>query len=44
MIERGYGNVKTIAKGGEAAEKFFEYYRGGRIIDPITGKITIIKP
>jgi hypothetical protein len=39
MIEIGYENVRTVAGGGAAMEKFFEYYRGGRIINPITGSV-----
>ena len=42
MIEKGYGNVRAVAGGGAAMEKFFEYYRSGRIINPITGKVTEI--
>jgi hypothetical protein len=44
MIEKGFNNVKIISGGGDAAEKFFEYYRSGRIINPITGKVIVIKP
>lgn len=44
MIEKGFTNVKTVSGGGEAMEKFFEYYRGGKVIDPITGKVTVITP
>jgi hypothetical protein len=43
MIEIGYENVRTVAGGGAAMEKYFEYYRAGRIINPITGKVTVIK-
>jgi hypothetical protein len=39
MIEIGYENVRTVAGGGAAMEKFFEYYRAGRIINPITGTV-----
>jgi hypothetical protein len=49
MIERGFRNVKIVHGGtatsaGEELEKYFEYYRGGKIINPITGKVMIIKP
>jgi len=44
MIEQGYVNVKTVLGGGQAMEKFFDYYRGGRIISPMTGKEFLIKP
>ena len=41
-------NVKVVSGGGSgggaAMEKFFEYYDGGRIINPITGKVIVIKP
>jgi len=47
MMERGYQDVKFVhseAEGGGAAmEKYFEYYRNGKIINPTTGKITVIK-
>jgi len=43
MIEKGYENVKTVKGGGKAMEGYFEYYRGGKIINPITGKVIIIK-
>jgi hypothetical protein len=47
MMERGYRNVKPVQGGGDAMEKFFEYYLkawdGGRIINPITGKVIVIK-
>ena len=48
MIERGYNNVKIIYGGGEgggvAMEKYFDYYRGGKIISPLTGKKTTVIP
>ena len=44
MIKMGFRNVKSVEGGGVALEKFFEYYRGGKIVNPITGKITVIKP
>jgi len=48
MIERGYGNVKTVLGGGAAMEKFFDHYKktyyGGKIISPTTGKEIAIKP
>jgi hypothetical protein len=48
MIERDYGNVRTVSGGGEAMEKFFDYYKktyyGGKIISPLTGKEIVIKP
>jgi hypothetical protein len=39
MIEIGFENVRTVVGGGAAMEKYFEYYRGGKIINPITGKV-----
>ncbi len=44
MIELGFTNVKTVRGGGAEMEKFFEYYRGGKIINPMTGKVTVIQP
>ena len=44
MIQKkGFKNVRIISGGGAAAEKYFEYYRAGKIINPITGKVTIIR-
>ena len=48
MIEKGFKNVKIVhagstTSGGQELEKYFEYYRGGKIINPLTGKVTIIK-
>ena len=48
MIEKGFRNVKIVNGGsttsaGEELEKYFEYYRGGKIINPLTGKITVLK-
>lgn len=48
MIEKGFRNVKIVQGGsatsaGEELEKYFEYYRGGKIINPITGKVIVIK-
>jgi len=40
----GYSNVKTVQGGGQAMEKYFEYYRAGRIKDPATGKEILLKP
>jgi hypothetical protein len=41
--EKGYRNVKTVRGGGEAMEKYFEYYHrthyGGKIVNPFTGKV-----
>lgn len=39
MIEIGFGNVRTVAGGGAAMEQFFEYYRSGKLINPLTGKV-----
>jgi hypothetical protein len=48
MIDRGYQNVKVVYGGGEGGgrlmEKYFDYYRGGKIISPMTGKVTIMNP
>lgn len=48
MIKMGFRNVKTVegsvVSGGKAMEKYFEYYRGGKIINPITGKVVVIIP
>jgi len=48
MIKKGFKDVKivkgkTAEGGGAEMEKFFEYYKGGKIVNPITGKVTIIK-
>jgi hypothetical protein len=47
MIRKGFRNVKVVygggAGGGAAMEKYFEYYDTGRIINPITGKVIVIK-
>jgi len=48
MIQKGFRNVKIVhgsitTSAGEELEKYFEYYRGGKIINPITGKVTVIK-
>jgi hypothetical protein len=42
--KKGYRNVKAVRGGGRAMEKFFEYYRGGKIINPRTGHVTKVKP
>jgi len=47
MIEKGFRNVKIVHGGsassaGEELEKYFEYYRGGKIINPLTKKEIII--
>ena len=48
MTERGYKNVKVVYGGGEGGgalmEKYFDYYRGGKIINPLTGKVTVVIP
>jgi hypothetical protein len=44
MINRGFKNVKVVHGGGEAMEKFFDYYRDGKIISPATGKEFDVKP
>jgi len=47
MINMGFTNVKHVAGGGRAMEKYFESYHSSayktEIRNPITGKITIIK-
>ena len=53
MIEKGYKNVKVVKSKLEAdgagveMEKYFEYfiefYGGAKIINPLTGNVTIIK-
>jgi len=40
----GFTNVKHVHGGGRAMEKYFEYYRDGKIINPVTGKVIVIKP
>jgi hypothetical protein len=46
MIKMGFTNVKHVHGGGKAMEKYFEYYSsfhgGGKIINPITGKVIVI--
>jgi hypothetical protein len=44
MIRMGFTNVKQVHGGGQAMEKYFEYYRSGKIVNPITGKVVVIKP
>jgi hypothetical protein len=48
MIDRGYQNVKVVYGGGEGGgalmEKYFDYYRGGKIISPTTGKVIPVIP
>lgn len=44
MIEKGFKNVKTVYEGGWEMEKYFEYYRGGRVINPLTGTVIVVKP
>jgi hypothetical protein len=48
MIQRGYENVKVVDGGGEGGgarmEKYFDYYRGGKAISPMTGKVTTVIP
>jgi galactokinase/mevalonate kinase-like predicted kinase len=36
--------VKTVQGGGQAMEKYFEYYRGGKVVNPMTGKVIYVKP
>jgi hypothetical protein len=53
MIEKGFKNVKVVKSkleaygGGAEMEKYFEYYiefyGGAKIINPITGQVTVIK-
>jgi hypothetical protein len=42
MIKMGFKNVKNVDGGGEALEKYFEHYKSGKIINPITGKVTVV--
>ena len=49
MIEKGFKNVKVVKAreditGGDEMERFFEHYKNGKIINPVTGKVTVIKP
>jgi len=37
LIEQGYGNAKVVLGGGDVMEKFFDYYRNGKIISPMMG-------
>lgn len=39
----GFANVKAVHGGGQAMEKYFEYYRSGKIVNPITGKVIEMK-
>jgi hypothetical protein len=47
MIKMGFINVKHVHGGGNAMEKYFEYYMSTKhktqIVNPITGKVTILK-
>ena len=47
MIQKGFANVRVVSGGGAALEKFLEHYKkdykGGKIINPITGNVTEIK-
>ena len=53
MIKKGFKNVKVVESkleaygGGKEMERYFEYYvqfyGGAKIIDPITGKVIVIK-
>ena len=52
MIERGFKNVKVVSGGtaeggGAEMEKYFEYYivfyGGAKIINPVTGKVIVLK-
>lgn len=53
MIKKGFKNVKVVKGkqdaygGGKEMEKYFEYYiefyGGAKIINPITGNVTIIR-
>ncbi len=47
MIKMGFTNVKHVHGGGEAMEKYFEYYMSStyktQIVNPTTGKVTILK-
>jgi hypothetical protein len=52
MIQKGFRNVKIVHAGsttssGRELEKYFEHYRSTKykteIINPITGKVTVIK-
>jgi hypothetical protein len=35
MMGLGYDNVKTVEGGGQAMEKYFMYYRNGKLINPM---------
>ena len=47
MIKMGFTNVKHVHGGGNAMEKYFDYYQttyyGGKIVSPATGKEIILK-
>lgn len=47
MIKMGFTNVKHVHGGGNAMEKYFDYYQatyyGGKVVSPTTGKVIILK-
>jgi len=47
MIQMGFKNVKSVAGGGQAMEKYFEHYWSTayktEIINPITGVVIRLK-
>ncbi len=48
LIEKGFRSVKMVRGGGDAMEKFFDYYiwkdGKGKIISPATGKEIVLNP
>jgi hypothetical protein len=44
MIQRGFTNIMHVRGGGEAMEKYFDYYRDGKIISPTAGKGIVVRP
>jgi hypothetical protein len=45
MIKMGFKNVKHVTGGGDALQKYFEYYTSAavtKITNPLTGKQTIL--
>ena len=47
MMKLGFNNVKNVLGGGDAMEKYFEYYMSSKyktqIVNPQTGKVIILK-
>ena len=44
LMENGYKNVKNVSGGGETMEKFFDHYRGGKLVRPLGGQEIKSKP